>query len=280
MSRCSSRKCLLAAVSALLCVCALLPVGVSATEPVAVPILVYHRFAAQVNDSMTVRTRTFDEQLAWLRSNGYTVIPLQRLVAWKLGKAPPPPAKSVVLVADDGHRSVYTELLPRLKQHRLPVTLFIYPSAISNASYAMTWTQLQEMQATGLVDIQSHSYWHPNFRIEARRLSPEAWRTFVLDQLGRARTVLQQHMGKPVDLLAWPFGLHDAALEALAMEAGYVAAFGLGGRPVTSADRRFALSRILMTDAHRGNGFALLLTAPTATYQSVPLTYDTTSPHR
>lgn len=243
-----------------------------AQEAVTVPILVYHRFAAQVNDSMTVRTSTFDVQLAWLRANGYTVIPLRRLVDWKLGKAAPPAAKSVVLVADDGHRSVYTELLPRIRQQRLPVTLFIYPSAISNATYAMTWAQLQEAQATGLVEIQSHSYWHPNFRTEAKRLSPEAWRAFVQDQLGRSRKVLQQRLGRSVDLLAWPFGLHDAALEALAAEAGYVAALGLEGRAVTAADQRFALPRILVVDTHRGPHFAALFNAPVGakTTQRIP----------
>jgi Polysaccharide deacetylase len=50
------------------------------------------------------------------------------------------------------------------------VTLFVYPSAVSNAAYALTWEQLRELQATGLVDIQSHTYWHPNFREEKRRL--------------------------------------------------------------------------------------------------------------
>lgn len=226
------------------------------------PILVYHRFAAQVNDRMTVRTSTFEAQLAWLKANGYTVIPLRRVVDWKLGKAPPPAAKSVVLVADDGHRSVYTELLPRLQQQRLPATLFIYPSAISNASYAMTWAQLQQAQATGLVDIQSHTYWHPNFRQEAKRLNPTEWRRFVLDQLGRSRSVLQQRLGRSVDLLAWPFGLHDATLEALAAETGYVAAFGLEGQVVTAADQRFALPRILMVDGYRGPRFAALFTEP------------------
>jgi hypothetical protein len=40
------------------------------------------------------------------------------------------------LFADDGHRSVYTDLYPRFFSHRLAVTLFIYPSAISNVPYS------------------------------------------------------------------------------------------------------------------------------------------------
>jgi peptidoglycan/xylan/chitin deacetylase (PgdA/CDA1 family) len=44
----------------------------------------------------------------------------------------------VAITVDDGHLSVYTELYPLILKHRPPVTLFIYPSAISNASYALT----------------------------------------------------------------------------------------------------------------------------------------------
>ena len=120
---------------------------------------------------MTMTTAVFESQLAYLRANGYRVIPLQRLVDWYLGKAPAPPAKSVVLVADDGHKSIYTWMLPIIRKYNMPVTLFIYPSAISNANYALTWDQLRTLKKTGLFDIQSHSYWHPNFKKEKKKVA-------------------------------------------------------------------------------------------------------------
>jgi hypothetical protein len=53
----------------------------------------------------------------------------------------------------------------------IPVSLFIYPSAISNASYELTWKQLKEMHASGLVDIESHTYWHPDLSMEKSHLT-------------------------------------------------------------------------------------------------------------
>jgi len=85
----------------------------------------------------------------------------------------------VAITADDGHRSVFTVMKPLIERERIPVTLFSYPSAISNASYAMTWEQLAALKATGLFSIESHSYWHPNFRKEKRRLSADTYRKFV-----------------------------------------------------------------------------------------------------
>ena len=51
----------------------------------------------------------------------------------------------------------------------------------------LTWQQLAEMQASGLVDVPSHSYWHPKFTAEKKRLSLEDYTRFVAMQLGRPR---------------------------------------------------------------------------------------------
>ena len=94
------------------------------------PILAYHRFGAVASDSMTVTTPVFASHLRRLREGGYTVIPLRQLVDHFLGNAPAPPPRSVVITADDGHRSVYTDMLPLVRQWEVPVTLFVYPSEI------------------------------------------------------------------------------------------------------------------------------------------------------
>lgn len=164
------------------------PMSAFATESLRVPILLYHRFGATVADGMTVTTPVFEAQMKYLHDNGYKVIPLRRLVDYYRGKAPAPGPKSVVIAEDDAHKSVYSDMLPIIKKYRYPVTVFTYPSAISNAKYAMTWEQLRELTKTGLFDVQSHTYWHPNFKKERRKLSQAALDAFVMTQLkiGRA----------------------------------------------------------------------------------------------
>jgi len=172
------------------------------------------------------------------------------------------PERSVVLVADDGHRTVYTDLFPLIKRFQIPVTLFIYPSAISNANYAMTWEQLAEMKASGLVDIQGHTFWHPNFKIEKKRLAPAAYEKFTQEQLVKSKAVLEQKLGGKVDLLAWPFGIYDPELMSWAQAAGYVAAFSIDRRPVTRTENVMSLPRSIVTDADRGARFEALLMPP------------------
>ena len=43
------------------------------------------------------------------------------------------------------HTRITPDMFPLIQRLKIPVTLFIYPSAISNADYAMTWAQLAEM---------------------------------------------------------------------------------------------------------------------------------------
>lgn len=224
-----------------------------------VPILLYHRFGPVVADSMTVTTSVFESHLKYLKENGYTVIPLGQLVDFFLRKGSPPPPRSVVIAADDGHKTVYTDMFPLVKQYRIPVTLFIYPSAISNASYAMTWDELRELKKSGLFDIQSHSYWHPNFKEDKKRLSPAEYEKSVDMQLKKSKEKLEKELGVKVDMLAWPFGIYDEDLINRAKASGYSAAFTIERHHASAPDNIMTLPRYIIVDADRVNVFERLL---------------------
>jgi len=224
-----------------------------------VPILLYHRFGPVASDGMTVTATLFESHLKYLRDNGYQVIPLRDLVDYYLGKKGAPPPHSVVITADDGHISVYRDMFPLVKQHHSPVTLFIYPSAISNAPYAMTWGQLRELKETGIFDLQSHTFWHPNFKKEKKRLTPAEYENLVSMQLKRSKEKLEKELSVRVDMLAWPFGIYDDDLIARAMEAGYVAAYTMERHPASALDKVMILPRYLMTNGDSGRIMTTIL---------------------
>jgi len=225
-----------------------------------IPILLYHRFGPVVRDGMTVRTGVFESHLEHLGDHGYTVIPLRHLTEYYLGKRQTLPRRSVVITVDDGHKSVYTDLFPLLRKYQFPVTLFLYPSALSNASYAMTWDQLREMKAEGLVDLQAHTYWHPNFKTEKKRLRPVEYENFVRMQFKKAKEKLEQELETRVDMLAWPFGIYDDELIRKALEAGYLAALTMERHHANGSDHLMALPRYLILDRDRGKAFGRILT--------------------
>ena len=227
-----------------------------------VPILLYHRFGPVVSDSMTVTTSVFESHLQYLRDRGFSIIPLKQLVDHCLGKESSLPQRSVVIVVDDAHKTVYTDMIPLVKKYRIPMTLFVYPSAISNASYAMTWGQLKEVSTIGLVDIQSHTYWHPNVRVDKKKLGPSEYAVFVDTQLKKSKRVLENELKGRVDMLAWPFGIYDDELMKKARESGYRAAFSIERRHASTADNAMALPRYLLNDRDRVKEFGKILANP------------------
>jgi len=229
-------------------------------EP-AVPVLVYHRFHPAVSGPTTVTVATFESQLKTIREAGGNIVPLRTLVEHLMNGKPPLPRHPVVITADDGHVSVYTELYPIILREKISVTLFLYPSVVSREDYALTWEQIRRMMSSGLVEVQSHSYWHPNFKVEKRRLDAQQYAAFVDDQLRRSRLVLQSELGARVDMLAWPFGIVDDELIEAARRAGYIAAFTIERRVVTRQERMMALPRFMIVESDRGRALERLLQA-------------------
>jgi len=215
-----------------------------------VPILCYHRFGAEVADSMTIKNSSFSEQMEWLKVHGYTVISLDTAMGYVNGIVKTIPAKSVVITVDDGHKSVYSDMAPMVKKYKIPVTLFIYPSAISNAKYAMTWEQLRELETTKLFHVESHTYWHPNFKHEKKKLSSEEYTKFVDKQLGGAKKKLEENMGHEIKYLAWVFGIYDDALLIDAKRAGYAAAFTIDRKHAASSANMMTEGRYMVISKH------------------------------
>ncbi len=222
------------------------------------PILLYHRFHPTISRYATVTTPTFAAQLCWLAEHRYKVAPLASVVAALRGGVPLDPM-TVVITADDGRRSQYTEMFPIIQRFQVPVTLFIYTHAIDYEPDALTWDQIAEMAQSGLVDVQSHSWTHPNFHRERARRRPADYQSFVAAELGLSKQTLEGRLNKPVEFLAWPYGVFNPDLERAAVAAGYSAAFIVGGRRAGAGDDLFDLPRIAVSDADRGARFERLL---------------------
>ena len=119
--------------------------------------------------------------------------------------------------------------------------------------YAMTWDELREMKETGLFDFQSHTYWHPDFRKEKKRLKSEEYEKFVEMQLKKSKEKLEKELNVKVTMLAWPFGIYDDELIKKAVEAGYVAGFTMKRHHACLSDNIMALPRYLMINRDRAN---------------------------
>ena len=223
-------------------------------ESPSVSILTYHRFHPIASPgATTVSTPVFAAQMARIADQKIAVVTLRALLA-----ATGLPTHAIAITADDGHRSVYTEMFPILRKHGFHATLFLNPPGIGHGSY-LRWEEIAEMRASGLIDCEPHTSTHPDFREERARRTPADFAAFVARELQAPRAALAARLGTPADLLAWPFGYHDPDLEAAARQAGYTAAFALGGRAAPSGGPAFAIPRYQVYESDRGPRFDAVL---------------------
>lgn len=198
---------------------------------------------------MNMRPEKFESHLKWLKDNGFTVIPLTEAVEYLQGTRQSLPPKSVVISADDGWQSVYTYMVPLIRKYNVPVTLFIYPQTISSGKNAMTWNELIELEKTGLFNVQSHTYSHPNFKQAKKHMSPAAYEQYVKKELVNSKKILEEKLNHKITLLAWPFGIYDPYLEKEAGNAGYTMAFTIDARSANRSFRPEAQPRFMMIEA-------------------------------
>lgn len=197
-------------------------------------ILTYHSVSPE-RRSYTISPETFEWQLKQIMLQGCRVVSLRTLEEMlDRGRVEP---RSVVITLDDGRRDNYEHAFPLLKKYSLPATVFVVSGHIgkSGGLQMLTKEQLREMHASGLVDFEPHSVHHPKLT----QVSPEeAYR-----EIAGSKRMLEELLGKECPHFAYPYGRHNAAVEAAAERAGIRLAFATRPGAVTPENARLALPR-------------------------------------
>lgn len=159
--------CVIAAVSVAL---PSLPAG-SATvrsdaDSVCVPILMYHEVKPFKPGKDSIYPYEFENDLKYLKDTGYTTITMSDLINYVYGGTQLP-EKPIIISFDDGYLNNYIYAMPLLKKYQLKIVFSIIGKdtddfteiSSKNLDYShVTWTQINEMLDTGLVEIQNHTY--------------------------------------------------------------------------------------------------------------------------
>jgi peptidoglycan/xylan/chitin deacetylase (PgdA/CDA1 family) len=187
-------------------------------------VLCYHIVESPNDPRMEISRDQFRQQMRYLATTGYNVIPLKQAWEYATGQRASLPPRSVVITFDDGWRSTYTEVFPEMKRRHFPFTIFIYPNIVGKTAHALTWKQIKEMAEWG-VDVQSHSYSHP-FLTKRRHsgLDDKKYAEWLHHELVGSRQTLEHETGKPVEFLAYPYGDYDHYLAAAVVRSGYLGA--------------------------------------------------------
>ena len=128
-----------------------------------VPVLMWHNLAEEASGDMTISVDTFRAQIEALHEAGFKTVSLRQLYDY-VHFGVELPEKPIVLTFDDGYDDNYTELFPLLQQYQAKATIFVIARDIGG-SHKLDAAQIQELAASGLVSIQSHTYSHGNLSL-------------------------------------------------------------------------------------------------------------------
>jgi peptidoglycan/xylan/chitin deacetylase (PgdA/CDA1 family) len=198
--------------------------GVEAGGYQIVPILCYHNLGVDSKGRLLLAASKFEEQMRYLKANGYRVISLGDFVEFaRLERQLP--RKAVVLTFDDGYRSFKQYAYPVLKELGFTATLFVYTDYIGAGRNALTWPDLRDLSAEGF-DVEAHSKTHGDLRRTAGETDAQYARRMQAE-LGLPQELFRKNLGAPRPIIAFPYGSWDESLLARLGEYGYGAAFSV-----------------------------------------------------
>ncbi len=215
----------------------------------AVPILMYHSVNPVIEEErkrIIVPVDIFERQMRFLKEHHYNVVSLDSLIPLLEAKKKIPP-KTVAITFDDGYKDNYTYVFPVLKKYQLPATIFIIVQEVGRSQDdRLNWSQIQEMQDSGLVRIGSHSIgpdplYKMKTEVELRR------------QIFDSKKILEKKLGSEVLVFSYPEGMFDQHMKELVREAGYKMAVATKPGEKFANDDLFALKRQRVS-ANSGDG--------------------------
>ena len=160
------------------------------------------------------------------------------------------PEKSVVITMDDGYQSNYVYAYPVMQKYNIKATIALITEYLVEEHKApfnpevltwLSWQQIKEMQASGLVDFQAHTHAQHHYRpVDASGnkkkpmlISPlydpqkgrvetkEEYRERVREDLRQCKEIIETRLGTEAFAIFYPFGAYNHQVQDLAQEVGY-----------------------------------------------------------
>jgi peptidoglycan/xylan/chitin deacetylase (PgdA/CDA1 family) len=208
-------------------------------KPRGVVILIYHRVGGGAPSEIDLPAAEFERQMAWLAESGRVISLDDAVDVLDAPEASDPadlslvPALNPVVVTfDDGTADLADVALPILVRYEVPAILYLATRYVDDqlawpaGGVPLSWAAAQEMVASGLITVGSHTHSHALLD----RLSPED----AAEELDRSRQLIEDKLGVAADHFAYPKAVAPTSpeIEALVRDRFRSAALA-GNRPNT-----------------------------------------------
>ena len=191
-------------------------------EYIKVPIIMYHSILKDParSNKYTITPAVLEEDLKYIKANGYETITISDLISYVYADKPLPP-KPIILTFDDGHYNNYGYLYPLLEKYDMKAVISIVGSytdkfsetneANLNYSY-LRWKDINELISSGRIEFQNHTYnLHDNThgRIGAKKKNGESddeYKKILEEDINKLQNEFKENTGYVPTCFTYPFG--------------------------------------------------------------------------
>ena len=173
-----------------------------------IPVITYHAIGDGPRP-LWISADVFEDHLRAFANQGYRTVSLE--AAARLLKAPAEgSSKPLVITFDDGYRNFFTAAWPILDRYGFSATLFVVTDlcdGIERTGAAdtfkplapvLSWDEIRYLAGVGC-EIGSHTRTHPHLP----SLHDDA---AVVDEIAGSKRIIEQELGRPVRVFAYPYG--------------------------------------------------------------------------
>ncbi len=239
--------------------------GAVSDDAVYLPIVMYHGLSEnpQKQGRYVISPAVLEEDLKYIKENGYTTVVMEDVIRYVQDGEPLPP-KPVMLTFDDGNYNNYVYAYPLMQKYDCKMVISPIGAAVDrytqNGNYQVEyatchWEHLRQMQQSGRVEIQNHSYnlhGTSDRKGSAKKASEtlaEYQRTFVED-ISHMQQRMKEELSKAATTFVYPFGAVSRESVSLLQKMGFKATMGCEERVnVITNDKAclYGLGRYLRT---------------------------------
>ncbi|MGI4862677.1 MAG: polysaccharide deacetylase family protein [Janthinobacterium lividum] len=238
--------------------------------PSFIPVLMYHKIPdapLATKHQIFVTRENFEKHLAYFKQHKFTPITFLDYQAFASGQRPLVefPSRPIILTFDDGYTDNYTNLLPLMQHYGYRGVLYLLgdfgirynqwdlaTDPTEPRADIMDATQKQAFVAAGW-EIGAHTMHHARL--------PELPAAEALAEMQHSKAALEKALDTQIISFAYPYGLLNEEVKALAQQAGFTYAVATDTGGLHLEDDRMQIFRINMFP-HETPGSLFKKTAP------------------
>ena len=190
-------------------------------DDIFLPVIMYHSIvdSEEKQSDFRISRDIVEEDLRYLRDNGYTAIFAQEAAEY-VKNGTPLPEKPVMITADDGFYNNLCYLLPLLEKYDMKATVSVvgyYSEVLAkndphvpDYSY-LTWEDMREMLGSGRIELGDHTY--DMHSLDGRKgcgkleyESDPEYEQKLYEDIGLNQTMIKLNTGISPVVFAYPFG--------------------------------------------------------------------------